>query len=107
MHLLEGYPSTITLRQTIDELLDTGIAENKMPAAIREYIEAQKALAQVTQAKESTLARFRAQLESQLSDSHGKMRAFNQRLEHTMWWRWHICSTTILSARGWLNALAS
>lgn len=85
MHLLEGYPSTITLRQTIDELLDTGIAENKMPAAIREYIEAQKALAQVTQAKESTLARFRAQLESQLSDSHGKMRAFNQRLEHTMW----------------------
>ncbi len=34
MHLLEGYPSTITLRQTIDELLDTGIAENKMPAAI-------------------------------------------------------------------------
>ncbi|MGU3528406.1 ATP-binding protein [Raoultella planticola] len=85
MHLLEGYPSTITLRQTIDELLDTGIAENKMPAAIRQYIEAQKALAQVTQAKESTLARFRAQLESQLSDSHGKMRAFNQRLEHTMW----------------------
>ncbi len=60
MHLLEGYPSTITLRQTIDELLDTGIAENKMPAAIRQYIEAQKALAQVTQAKESTLARFRA-----------------------------------------------
>ena len=31
------------LRET---LLDTGIAENKMPAAIREYIEAQKALAQ-------------------------------------------------------------
>lgn len=85
MHLLEGYPSTITLRQTIDELLDTGIAENKMPAAIREYIEAQQALSQVTQAKDTTLARFRAQLESQLSDSHNKMRTFNQRLEHTMW----------------------
>lgn len=85
MHLLEGYPSTITLRQTIDELLDIGIAENKMPAAIREYIQAQRVLSQVTQDKETTLARFRAQLESQLSDSHGKMRAFNQRLEHTMW----------------------
>lgn len=85
MHLLESYPSTITLRQTIDELLDIGIAENKMPAAIREYIQAQDSLSQVTQDKETTLARFRAQLESQLSDSHSKMRAFNQRLEHTMW----------------------
>lgn len=84
MRPLEGHPSTVTLRQTIDELLDTGMADNKMPAAIGEYIQAQKTLQQVTQAKDSTLARFRAQLDTQLRDSHNKMQIFNQRLEHTM-----------------------
>ncbi len=38
-------PGTITLRQTIDELLDMGIVKKtKMPATMREYVTAQKAL---------------------------------------------------------------
>ncbi|EKN6177287.1 HAMP domain-containing protein [Yersinia enterocolitica] len=84
MRILEGFPSTVTLRQTIDELLETGMADNKMPAAIDEYIAAQRRLQKVTEDKERTLARFRTQLESQLSDSHRKMQTFSQRLEHIM-----------------------
>ncbi|OON41756.1 sensor histidine kinase [Izhakiella australiensis] len=94
MRLLENHPSTVTLRQTIDELLDVGMADNKMPAAMREYNQAQAALEQATQAKEHTLARFRAQLESQLNDSHSKMQTFNQRIEHTM----HFSGALILVA---------
>ncbi len=68
--------------------------------------------------QESTLARFRASWSPSSATATEKMRAFNQRLEHTMWfsgsliliarcWRWHIYPTTILSVRGWLNALFS
>ncbi|VTR57877.1 Phosphoglycerate transport system sensor protein pgtB [Serratia fonticola] len=44
MQGLQAHPSTITLRQTIDELLETGIAENSMPAAMKNYHQAQRAL---------------------------------------------------------------
>ncbi|UAN44549.1 HAMP domain-containing protein [Serratia sp. JSRIV001] len=81
MQGLQAHPSTITLRQTIDELLETGIAENSMPAAMKDYHQAQRALTLATQAKEATLARFRTQLESQLSNSHQQMQTFNHRLE--------------------------
>ncbi|MEX2978410.1 ATP-binding protein [Serratia fonticola] len=81
MQGLQAHPSTITLRQTIDELLETGIAENSMPAAMKNYHQAQRALTLATQAKEATLARFRTQLESQLSNSHQQMQTFNHRLE--------------------------
>lgn len=81
MQGLEAHPSTVTLRQTIDELLETGIAENNMPAAVNNYLHAQQVLLQATQAKEATLARFRTQLESQLSNSHRQMQTFNHRLE--------------------------
>lgn len=81
MQGLQDHPSTITLRQTIDELLETGIADNSMPAAMKNYHQAQQALTLATQAKEATLARFRTQLESQLSNSHQQMQTFNHRLE--------------------------
>lgn len=81
MQGLEAHPSTVTLRQTIDELLETGIAESNMPAAMNNYLKAQQVLTQATQAKEATLARFRTQLESQLSNSHRQMQTFNHRLE--------------------------
>lgn len=81
MQGLQAHPSTITLRQTIDELLETGIAENSMPAAMKDYLQARQALTQATQAKEATLARFRTQLEAQLNNSHRQMQTFNHRLE--------------------------
>lgn len=40
--MLDDWPGTITLRQTIDELLDMGIVKNKMPDTMREYVAAQK-----------------------------------------------------------------
>lgn len=85
LRALDAHPSTVTLRQTIEELLDIGMAENKMPAAIRDYVQAKETLKQVTQAKEATLARFRTQLETQLGNSHRQLQRFNQRLEHIMW----------------------
>ncbi|MFC0225237.1 two-component system sensor histidine kinase PgtB [Serratia aquatilis] len=81
MRGLEAHPSTVTLRQTIDELLETGIAENSMPAAMEDYLKARQVLIQAAQVKETTLARFRTQLESQLSNSHRQMQTFNHRLE--------------------------
>lgn len=44
IRMLDDWPGTITLRQTIDELLDMGIVKNKMPDTMREYVAAQKAL---------------------------------------------------------------
>ena len=40
---LDDWPSTITLRQTIDELLEIGMMKNKMPDTMRDYVAAQKA----------------------------------------------------------------
>lgn len=85
MQALQAHPSTVTLRQTIEELLDIGMAESKMPAALRDYARSQTALTRAASAKDQTLARFRAQLESQLGSSHLQMRTFNQRLEQIMW----------------------
>lgn len=44
IRMLDDWHGTITLRQTIDELLDMGIVKNKMPDTMREYVAAQKAL---------------------------------------------------------------
>jgi two-component system phosphoglycerate transport system sensor histidine kinase PgtB len=39
---LDDWPSTITLRQTIDELLEIGMVKNKMPDTMRDYVTAKK-----------------------------------------------------------------
>lgn len=38
---LDDWPSTITLRQTIDELLEIGMVKNNMPDTMRDYVSAQ------------------------------------------------------------------
>ncbi|BBV29898.1 Phosphoglycerate transport system sensor protein pgtB [Citrobacter werkmanii] len=78
---LDDWPSTITLRQTIDELLEIGMMKNKMPDTMRDYVAAQKALIDANHAREATLGRFRTLLEAQLGSSHQQMQMFNQRLE--------------------------
>ena len=49
---LDDWPSTITLRQTIDELLEIGMMKNKMPDTMRDYVAAQKALVDANHARE-------------------------------------------------------
>ena len=71
----------LTLRQTIDELLEIGMMKNKMPDTMRDYVAAQKALVDASHAREATLGRFRTLLEAQLGSSHQQMQTFNQRLE--------------------------
>ncbi|VTM44415.1 phosphoglycerate transport system sensor protein PgtB [Klebsiella quasipneumoniae] len=39
---LDDWPSTITLRQTIDELLEIGMMKNKMPDTMRDYVSGPK-----------------------------------------------------------------
>ena len=39
---LDDWPSTITLRQTIDELLEIGMVKNKMPGTMRDYVQRKK-----------------------------------------------------------------
>ncbi|AIJ09718.1 MULTISPECIES: two-component system sensor histidine kinase PgtB [Edwardsiella] len=82
MQPLTALPSTVTLRQTIDELLDIGLGAGKLPATLADYQQARNALLLATQQKERTLSRFRAVLEQQLDTSHRRMQTFNQRLEH-------------------------
>lgn len=48
---LDDWPSTITLRQTIDELLEIGMVKNKMPDTMRDYVTAQKALVDASRAR--------------------------------------------------------
>ncbi|ELP7959996.1 sensor histidine kinase, partial [Escherichia coli] len=81
IRMLDDWPGTITLRQTIDELLDMGIVKNKMPATMREYVAAQKALVDASRTREATLGRFRTLLEAQLGSTHQQMQMFNQRME--------------------------
>ncbi|ENF3631854.1 sensor histidine kinase, partial [Escherichia coli] len=81
IRMLDDWPGTITLRQTIDELLDMGIVKNKMPATMREYVTAQKALEDASRTREATLGRFRTLLEAQLGSTHQQMQMFNQRME--------------------------
>lgn len=78
---LDDWPSTITLRQTIDELLEIGMVKNKMPDTMRDYIAAQKAVIDASRVREATLGRFRALLETQLGNSHQQMQMFNERME--------------------------
>jgi two-component system phosphoglycerate transport system sensor histidine kinase PgtB len=66
---LDDWPSTITLRQTIDELLEIGMVKNKMPDTMRDYVTAQKALVDASRAREATLGAFRTLLEAQLGQS--------------------------------------
>ena len=77
---LDDWPSTITLRQTIDELLEIGMMKNKMPDTMRDYVSAQKALVEASRSREATLGRFRTLLEAQLGSSHQQMQMFNQRM---------------------------
>lgn len=81
IRMLDDWPGTITLRQTIDELLDMGIVKNKMPDTMREYVAAQKALEDASRTREATLGRFRTLLEAQLGSTHQQMQMFNQRME--------------------------
>lgn len=81
IRMLDDWPGTITLRQTIDELLDMGIVKNKMPDTMREYVAAQKALEDASRTREVTLGRFRTLLEAQLGSTHQQMQMFNQRME--------------------------
>lgn len=81
IRMLDDWPGTITLRQTIDELLDMGIVKNKMPDTMREYVTAQKALEDASRTREATLGRFRTLLEAQLGSTHQQMQMFNQRME--------------------------
>lgn len=81
IRMLDDWPGTITLRQTIDELLDMGIVKNKMPDTMREYVAAQKALEDASRTREATLGRFRTLLEAQLGSTHQQMQKFNQRME--------------------------
>lgn len=78
---LDDWPSTITLRQTIEELLNMGMEKNKMPDTMRDYVAAQNALVEASRAREATLGRFRTLLEAQLGSSHQQMQSFNQRME--------------------------
>ncbi|WP_300005793.1 two-component system sensor histidine kinase PgtB [uncultured Cedecea sp.] len=78
---LDDRPNTITLRQTIDELLKIGMIKNKMPDTMRDYVAARKALVDANHTREVTLGRFRTLLEAQLGSSHQQMQIFNQRLE--------------------------
>ena len=71
---LDDWPSTITLRQTIDELLEIGMVKNKMPDTMRDYVTAQKALVDASRAREATLGRFRTLLEAQLGAVISKCR---------------------------------
>ncbi|PLP18288.1 two-component system sensor histidine kinase PgtB, partial [Klebsiella pneumoniae] len=48
---LDDWPSTITLRQTIDELLEIGMVKNNMPDTMRDYVSAQKALVEASRSR--------------------------------------------------------
>jgi two-component system phosphoglycerate transport system sensor histidine kinase PgtB len=71
---LDDWPSTITLRQTIDELLEIGMVKNKMPDTMRDYVTAQKALVDASRAREATLGRFRRCLKPSLAAVISKCR---------------------------------
>ncbi|MEE3650738.1 MULTISPECIES: ATP-binding protein [unclassified Brenneria] len=81
---LSRHPSTVTLRQTIDELLALGLEENKLPAMLRDRSRIQASLRQTTRSKEQALSQFRHQIEQQLGNNHQQLQTFNQRLEHIM-----------------------
>ncbi|MGF7409161.1 two-component system sensor histidine kinase PgtB [Providencia alcalifaciens] len=83
---LSLYPSSVTLRQTIDELLDIGLSDNQMLEVLQNYQTAKIALSEVTKEKERILASFRNQLDVQLGSSHFQLQTLNQRLANIMSW---------------------
>ncbi len=80
----DRYPSAVTLRQTIDELLDIGLSESKMPAVLHNYRQARIELAAVSAEKEQILERFRIQLDAQLGNSHQQLQTLNSHLANIM-----------------------
>ena len=78
------YPSAVTLRQTIDELLDIGLSDSKMLSVLQNYQQAKTKLAAMTTEKERILARFRSQLELQLGNSHSQLQTLNHHLTDIM-----------------------
>ncbi len=83
---LNLYPSSVTLRQTIDELLDIGLSDNQMLEVLQNYQTAKRALNEATTEKERILADFRSQLDLQLGSSHFQLQTLNQRLANIMSW---------------------
>ena len=81
---LNQYPSTVTLYQTIDELLDIGLSESKMASALQNYQRAKAALAEMTTEKDRILGRFRSQLDLQLGNSHSQLQTLNHHLSDIM-----------------------
>ena len=80
----DRYPSAVTLRQTIDELLEIGLSESKMPSVLQNYRQARIALATVSAEKEQILERFRTQLDAQLGNSHQQLQTLNSHLANIM-----------------------
>lgn len=78
------YPSAVTLRQTIDELLDIGLSDSKMRSVLQNYQQAKAELAVVTAEKDQILARFRSQLDLQLGSSHQQLQTLNHHLANIM-----------------------
>ncbi|EKT60708.1 two-component system sensor histidine kinase PgtB [Providencia burhodogranariea] len=78
------YPSAVTLRQTIDELLNIGLSDSKMLGTLHNYQAAKAELAVVTTEKERILARFRSQLDLQLGSSHLQLQTLNHHLADIM-----------------------
>lgn len=92
--MLDDWPGTITLRQTIDELLDMGIVKNKMPDTMREYVAAQKALEDASRTRKRHRVASERYWEAQLGSTHQQMQMFNQRMEQIV----HVSGGLILVA---------
>ncbi|SPY76931.1 two-component system sensor histidine kinase PgtB [Providencia rustigianii] len=96
------YPSSVTLRQTIDELLDIGLSDSQMLGVLQNYQTAQAELNVVTAEKDRILADFRSQLDLQLGSSHLQLQTLNHRLAKIMSWS----GTTIIITAGLALLLA-
>ena len=92
------YPSTVTLRQTIDELLDIGLSDSKMPGVLNNYRAARAELAAATTEKDRILERFRTQLDVQLDNSHSQLQTLNHHLSNIMSYSGTIIIITALLA---------
>ena len=92
------YPSTVTLRQTIDELLAIGLSDSKMPGVLKDYRAAKAELAAATAEKDRILERFRTQLDVQLDNSHSQLQSLNHHLSGIMSYSGIIIIITALLA---------
>lgn len=75
---LDDWPSTITLRQTIDELLEIGMVKIRCPIPCAIMLR-RKSLTGRQPRQRGYARRFRTLLEAQLGSSHQQMQTFNQR----------------------------